>query len=166
MKPVYSPRCRSKIRTLLKYITVVFLFSALPANAENTESVWRKPDWMVISGASRHFRQHDKDWKEFNPGFGFEWESRQYTDINWIGGYYRNSYDRDTFYAGARWMPLAWGPVKFGIYTTALSGYHWPVAVLPAVSVGNDRVGANFVIAPSVGDDSGFIGIQLRIRLK
>lgn len=61
-------------------------------------------DWLTVSGVSHHFQPDRRDWREFNPGAGFE---RAFTGTPWVAtaGYFRNSYDSNTFYAGARWMP-------------------------------------------------------------
>jgi hypothetical protein len=77
-------------------------------------------------------------------------------------GYFRNSYDRNTFYAGARWMPLRSGPFRLGAFGLLASGYPSPILVLPAVSSQVGRVGANLVAIPNLPGYSGYLGLQLR----
>ncbi|HRH75289.1 MAG TPA: hypothetical protein PLM62_19550, partial [Zoogloea sp.] len=80
-------------------------------------------------------------------------------------GYFRNSYDRNTFYAGARWMPLALGPVRLGAFGLVATGYPSPVLVLPAASVQTGRVGVNLVAIPNLPGYSGYLGLQLRFAV-
>ena len=119
--------------------------------------------WLVVSGASRHFRQDERDWREFNPGLGFERAAR-WKDSWYVGGYFRNSYDRHALYAGLRWMPLRYGPVSFGGFALASTGYPSPVLVLPGFAVDTDRIGVNVVVVPNIGRYSGYVGMQLRVR--
>ena len=121
-------------------------------------------DWLSVSGASHHFQPHRRAWREFNPGVGFE---RSFNGTPWVAsaGYFRNSYDRDTWYLGGRWMPLAAGPFRFGAFGLLASGYPSPVLVLPAVSVEAGRVGANLVALPNLPGYSGYLGLQVRVAL-
>lgn len=122
-------------------------------------------DWLVLSGFSYHFKQDQRDWREDNPGIGMERESTKYNGLFWAGGYFRNSYDRDTVYAGVRWMPYRVGPVAFGAYALAATGYWSPVLAAPAISIEGKNVALNIVVVPNLPDHSGFIGTQLRFRL-
>lgn len=119
--------------------------------------------WVVISGASHHFRQSERDWREFNPGIGFE-RSTDTAGLYQVAGYFRNSYDKDAFYAGVRWMPWQWKNIRFGGYALASSGYPSPVLLLPGFSIEGEKVALNVVIAPNIRDYSGYIGLQLRVR--
>ena len=122
-------------------------------------------DWLVISGLSHHFQPDRRDWREVNPGLGLERESEEYTGLSWTAGYFRNSYDRHTVYAGARWMPWRLGPVQYGGYALAASGYPSPVLLLPGLSVEGKGVGLNLVVLPNLPGYSGYLGAQLRFRL-
>lgn len=131
-------------------------FTTSPALAEG---------WLVLSGASYHFRQDERDWREFNPGIGVEL-STSIPDVYQVVGYFKNSYDRHALHAGVRWMPLKWGPVSFGGYALAATGYPSPVLVLPGFSVESEKVGVNVVIAPNVREYSGYVGVQMRVRME
>ena len=121
-------------------------------------------DWLTVSGVSHHFQPDRRDWREFNPGAGFE---RAFTGTPWVAtaGYFRNSYDRNTFYAGARWMPLQAGPFRFGAFGLVGSGYPSPVLVIPTVAAEFGRVGANLVALPNLPGYSGYLGLQFRFAL-
>lgn len=144
------PPSRS-VRALL----ILSLFATLPAHADN---------WLVVSGASYHFRQDERDWREDNPGLGVELGTR-HPDLYQVVGMFKNSYDRVAFHAGVRWMPVHWGPLRFGGYALASTGYPSAVLVLPGFAVEHKRVGMNVVVAPNIGDYSGYVGVQLRFRV-
>lgn len=120
--------------------------------------------WLVLSGVSHHFQPERRDWRETNPGAGIE---KEFSGTPWVAtaGYFRNSYDRDTFYAGARWMPFALGPVRLGVFGLLASGYPSPVLVLPAASIQVGRVGANLVAIPNLPGYSGYLGLQVRFAI-
>ncbi len=121
-------------------------------------------DWLTLSGLSHHFQPDRRDWREVNPGAGLE---REFTGTPWTAsaGYFRNSYDRNTFYLGSRWMPLAAGPFRFGAFGLLATGYPSPVLVLPAVSAQIGRIGANLIALPNLPGYSGYLGLQLRFAL-
>lgn len=118
-------------------------------------------DWLTISGVSHHFQSDRRDWREVNPGFGME---REFTGTPWVtsAGYFRNSYDRNTFYLGGRWMPLGIGPVRLGAYGLLATGYPSPILILPAASIQAGRFGANLVALPNLPGYSGYLGLQIR----
>ena len=121
-------------------------------------------DWLTLAGLSHHFQPDRRDWREVNPGAGLE---REFTGTPWTAsaGYFRNSYDRNTFYLGGRWMPLAAGPFRFGAFGLLATGYPSPVLVLPVVSAQIGRVGANLIALPNLPGYSGYLGLQLRFAL-
>ena len=120
--------------------------------------------WLGLSGVSHHFQPDRRDWRESNPGAGIE---KEFTGTPWVAtaGYFRNSYDRNTFYAGARWMPLALGPLRLGAFGLIASGYPSPVLLLPAASIQVGRVGANLVAIPNLPGYSGYLGLQVRFAV-
>ncbi len=120
-------------------------------------------DWLVLSGYSYHFRDRD-EYRADNPGAG--WERREnLIPIAWMAGYYRNSYDRDTFYAGARWEPLNLGHVKLGAFVGLASGYWTPLVALPMASFEFGPIGFNLVAAPNIRDYAGYVGAQVKFKL-
>ena len=121
-------------------------------------------DWLTLAGLSHHFQPDRRDWRQVNPGAGLE---REFTGTPWTAsaGYFRNSYDRNTFYIGGRWMPLSAGPFRFGAFGLLATGYPSPVLVLPVVSAQIGRVGANLVVLPNLPGYSGYLGLQLRFAL-
>lgn len=129
-------------------------------------------NWLVVSGASYHFQREKHDWREVNPGLGFERTLHypDFEDLYLVGGYFKNSYDKHALHAGVRWMPWGWQwgkmRLKFGAYALASTGYPSPVLVLPGMTIEYDRVGANVVVAPNIRDHSGYVGVQVKFRLE
>lgn len=126
----------------------------------------RAADWLTISGLSYHFQQRQA-WREFNPGLGFE---RDMADAGhgswaWAVGFLRNSYDRNSVYAGVRWTPLMAGPLRFGVYGAVASGYSSRGLLLPVVTLEGRSFGLNLVALPNLPGESGFLGLQLRVAL-
>ena len=120
-------------------------------------------DWIAVSGASVHFERQN-EFRQWNPGLGWERSTADW-DGAWMAGYYRNSYDRDTVYAGARWTPIAWGSIRAGLFGAAISGYWTPIALLPTASIEGRRFGLNVVAAPTVREYVGYVGVQVKVRL-
>ncbi|MCB1894621.1 MAG: hypothetical protein H6945_16810 [Zoogloeaceae bacterium] len=123
-------------------------------------------DWLVISGLSHHFQQR-RDWREVNPGLGFERDHRdgRYGPWTFSAGYLRNSYDRPSLYVGGRWTPLALGPLRVGAFGLLASGYPSPVLLLPAITAEGRRFGINLLAVPNLPGYSGYVGAQVRIAL-
>jgi hypothetical protein len=92
------------------------IITAPAANAET---------WLNIGGASHHFTGGKPNhYREANPGIGLQGG----TDLlphraTWVAGYYRNSYDRDTAYAGIHIRAIDVGPLSLGAVAMAASGY-------------------------------------------
>lgn len=142
------------MRSIALLLTATAVLFSSAVRAEN--------DWLVISGAAYHFDRRD-ELRGDNPGAGWERPSEKWP-LSWMAGYYLNSYDRDTFYAGARWEPLRWEHVKLGVFVGAASGYDTPVVALPMASVEYGRVGINFVAAPTIGNYTGYVAAQVKFR--
>lgn len=124
-------------------------------------------DWFVLSGVSHHFQQR-RDWREINPGVGFERDHRRGPLGPWTfsAGYLRNSYDRASLYVGGRWTPLAIGPLRFGGFGLLATGYPSPVLVLPAAVIEGRHFGVNVLAVPNLPGYSGYVGAQIRFALE
>jgi hypothetical protein len=139
---------------LSRIAAALVALAALPAAAT---------DWLVVSGYSHHFKDRE-DFRAANPGLGWERPTDAWGG-SWMAGYYRNSYDRDTVYAGLRWEPLRWGPARLGVFAGLASGYWTPVVALPMLCIEAGRVGINLVAAPTIGEYVGYVGAQLKFRI-
>lgn len=134
----------------LPFLGLVMLAIALPVPAQAAD------DWLVITIGSRH---HKRGYNERNWGIGIE---RKISD-NWRmgAGTYRNSYYRQTLYAGVTYAPLRFGDWHLGGTALLVTGYESrPVVVpFPSISYEQKEWGLNFgPILPTV------VGVQLKLK--
>ena len=119
---------------------------------------------------------HTKAWarrqlNQDNPGFGIEYQFSP--DWSAAGGFYRNSYRRETGYMLGVWTPWhvaipAGLTASVGLAAGLVSGYRRsevPTAPLAAGAVLRLRTahgfGINLLAVPNTQSASGFIGLQL-----
>lgn len=123
--------------------------------------------WAVASLGSHHFT--DEHFNQHNYGAGFEYPT-SYRGVRAVGGFYDNSVNRTSVYAGATWLPVAFGPglVKVGLIGGVITGYSHPVLplVLPTMQIEHDRVGFNVYYAPKVKDGANVLGFQMKVKFK
>ena len=106
-----------------------------------------------------------------NPGLGIEY---QFTpDWSAAGGFYRNSYRRETAYMLGVWTPLHLGlpcglTANAGIAAGLVSGYRRPEVPTEPLAAGAvlrlrtaHGFGINLLAVPNTQSGSGFIGLQL-----
>ncbi len=133
---------------------------------------------LDVMVASHHIRP-TKQLDEFNPGLGVECVFHP----EWAAtaGYFRNSLDRPSFYAGAIYTPelLHRGWARLGVMGGIISGYNYgrfgvgphgstgPV-LAPAAMARVGRVGLNFILIPPIPQDHlpFTIGFQARYALR
>jgi hypothetical protein len=133
-------------------------------------------DFMLGSYHIRPYRHFD----EFNPGAGAEcWFTAQWAVA---AGYFRNSLDRPSFYAGAVYAPeqLHWGWFRLTAMGGVISGYNFgrfglggennrtgPV-LAPAAMTRFGRFGVNFILIPPIPQDNlpFTVGFQVKYRLR
>lgn len=123
--------------------------------------------WLVGTVASYHIGT-EKKYEQQNWGLGIE--QRMTETFAVTGGMYRNSNRRDSLYVGVAWMPIRYGWVSAGAAALLVSGYETAKnpelvkAVLPVVSVERKGYGINVPFVPKTKDNSGAIGLQLKVR--
>ena len=115
---------------------------------------------------------------EFDPGAGGEcWWSPQWGAA---AGYFRNSLDRPSFYAGAVYAPelLHWGWFRLTAMGGVISGYNFgrfgiggkdngtgPV-LAPAAMTRFGRFGVNFILIPPIPKDNLPFTVGFQIKYK
>lgn len=119
-------------------------------------------DWLVVSGASWHFEKRYQ-YRAENPGLGWE-RNLDEMPLSVMAGFYLNSYNRETVYAGARWEPFRWSHARLGLFGGVASGYWTPVVTMPILSLEYRRVGINIMAVPTIGEYIGCFGAQLKFR--
>ena len=125
--------------------------------------------WLTVPAYTYHadrLQGNGQRWNERNTGVGLELGTeRDMPSI--VLGMYRNSFNRDTQYAGVKWEPLRLGPLGFGAIAGLATGYRLPFVAGLATSL-TDKNGNGVVAiwAPkATPDTSAFVSLQLRIRL-
>jgi hypothetical protein len=135
---------------------VLLIIAFVAAVLAFSRSARATDDWLVVVVGSRHRQQ---GYNEHNWGLGIEHGVNDRWRV--IGGTYRNSFYRQTLYAGAVYMPLRSGDWRIGGTAMLATGYdrRFPVFVFPVVSYEQKEWGINFgPILPMV------VGVQLKFR--
>lgn len=141
-----------KTRSIAALMAVAMIAGAVPvsrpASAETA---------LDLHGLSRH-ADRSRHWQETNLGIGVEHNG-------WVAGYFRNSYNRDTFYAGAEWLPVKLGAVSLGARAALVTGYReTPVLAAAVAQYQPGRVGATLMFIPAISSKhTSVVSASLRI---
>jgi len=172
MLDLCKPRTRRSIRTAA--------IAAAVAAAASTPALgspclgW----WADVMLGSHHIHPY-KQFDDFNPGVGFECS----VTPQWAAsfGYFRNSLDRPSFYAGALYTPpfAHWGWFRLGAMGGIISGYNFGrfgvgpnnrtgLVLAPAAFAQFGRFGLNVILVPPIPDDNlpFTVGFQAKYRFK
>lgn len=164
---------------VLAYLAVIAAVVA-PSYGERTVAGELCPsgwwaDFMVGSHHVHPYRHFD----EFNPGVGLECSiTRQ-----WAGavGYFRNSLDRPSFYAGALYTPQLthWHWFQLGAMGGVISGYNYGrfgvggdhrtgLVLAPTAITQFGRFGVNFILIPPIHQNNlpFTVGFQVKYRVR
>lgn len=118
-------------------------------------------EFLTVPLASYHTQR--KGYNQINLGLGYE---RQ-IDERWSvgGGFYRNSYRRDSLYVGGAYMRWKVGEVRLGSSFGLVTGYGGilPLAAPTAVWDGK-KIGVAVMVTPPVSGKA-LVGVVLRWRL-
>lgn len=147
-----------------KIIGLILLVAATSAQAD----MWVNTPVLTYHESRR--RDTGEHWNENQHKEGLAWGVEfGRDDLSVIGGRYLNSYFRKTNYAGAKWMPLHAGPVRFGAVAGYASGYwrKFPVLAGLSASLTDERGNGLLLIGvpKTLPDTSAFINVQLRLRV-
>ena len=142
---------------MLSKILILFLLLLNTACAET---------WVSLGGVTQHFCT-TCGYNGFNPGLGVQQDFYS-DDLRLIGGVYYNSYYKASFYGGAAYQPLQYGPVKIGFVAGLVSNYpnlKVPAMALPVVSIEGDRVGVDILGGPSVANRTGLVTVNFKFKI-
>jgi hypothetical protein len=134
--------------------------------------------WADLWIASHHIHPN-REFDEFNPGIGIECARTP----QWAAaaGYFRNSLDRPSFYAGAIYSPqfAHWGWFRLGAMGGVISGYNFGrfgigadhrtgLVIAPAAITQFGRFGVSFILIPPIHENNlpFTIGFQARYRFR
>jgi hypothetical protein len=119
--------------------------------------------WADAMLGSHHIHPY-RDFDEFNPGIGVECS----VTSQWAAsaGYFRNSLNRPSFYAGAVYTPefAHWGWFRLGLMGGLISGYNygrWGIGpndstgpvLAPTVITRFGRFAVNLILIPPISED-------------
>jgi len=141
--------------------------------AKNQESANTASDgfslWINPGLISYHFNRN-AGYRERNWGFGIQ--SNLFEKVSVLAGNYINSDYARSNYAGLGWQPLSLYSVRVGFAVGVFNGYstmhngNWFAAILPLISIRNERVGVNFTLIPNYANRlDGAIAAQLILRV-
>lgn len=161
-----------------------FLFAAVLAVPGSIERAWAAGNpcpagWWADFMIGSHHIHPDRHFDDFNPGVGLECSLNR----RWAAaaGYFRNSLDRPSFYAGALFTPgfADWHWVRLGAMGGVITGYNYgrfgvggdhrtgplfaPVAITQF-----GRFGVNFILVPPIRQNNTpfTLGFQAKFRFK
>jgi hypothetical protein len=153
---------------VLQLALAIALFVALPAlsHAQDAEpEIQAKDRWLVLGGLSRHTCR-DCGFRERNPGLALQlptaWEDWRATF-----GTYVNSNDRQSYYAGAQWLPLRSTYVKAGAQLALISGYKEVKvvpALIPMIALEYKSVGTDIFLVPQIPGVSSAIFLTFKFK--
>lgn len=103
--------------------------------------------WLMSGFLSKHINS-DKDYNENNHGIGYK------TNDGYLAGLYRNSLNKNSFYAGKEFQtdPLIGDKLRLAIVLGLVSGYNKPVQplALPELLYGNKEHEVALGIVPPI----------------
>jgi hypothetical protein len=177
MRPVESRSLRfgAMVGLILLALIPTHRERALAAAPAPCKDGW----WADLMLGSYHIHPY-KHFDEVNPGAGLEcWFTSQWAAS---AGYFRNSLERPSFYAGALYAPrfLHWGWFRLSVMGGIISGYnygkfgiggennHTGPVLAPAAMTQFGRFGVKFILIPPIPSDNlpFTVGFQARYRFK
>jgi hypothetical protein len=160
------------------YLAVIAAATSIPSNGELAQAGAVCPDgWAADVMIGSHHIHPYRHFDEFNPGVGIECSITP----QWaaVVGYFRNSLDRPSFYAGALYTPefAHWRWFRLGAMGGVISGYNFgrfgvgsngrtgPVFAPTAITQFG-RFGMNFILIPPIHQDNlpFTVGFQAKYR--
>ena len=145
----------------------------VPARGPCAQGWWT--DFMIGS----HHIHPDRHFDDFNPGVGFECSLT--TQWAAAAGYFRNSLDRPSFYAGAVYTPqfAHWDWFRLGAMGGVISGYNFGrfgvgsknrtgAVLAPTAITQFGRFGVNFILIPPIRENHlpFTVGFQVKYRVR
>lgn len=103
--------------------------------------------WLMSGFLSKHINP-DKDFNENNYGIGYK------TNDGWLGGYYKNSLNKDSLYAGKEFQtdPIIGDKLRLAMVLGLVSGYNKPIQplALPEILYGNKEHELSLGVVPPI----------------
>jgi len=163
------------------YVGFIALTVAAPSSAERAWAGTPCPKgwWVDLMIGSYHIHPN-RQFDDFNPGIGLECALTPQWAVP--VGYFRNSLDRPSFYAGALYTPkfARWRWLRLGAMGGIITGYNYgrfgiggsnnrtgPL-LAPVAITQFGRFGVNIVLIPPIPQDNlpFTVGFQAKYRIK
>lgn len=120
-------------------LLLLFSTSAAAGDFWLTTGFWSKH----TSHESTYYKEHG-GYRENNTGIGGQYK-------NWTGGWFKNSMNRDSYYAMYLWRPVKLGIFSTGLAAGLLEGYEGPpVGLAPVASLEGRHFGFDLVFIPKI----------------
>jgi hypothetical protein len=159
-------------------VWIIAIATAVPGSGERAQAGELCPAgwWADVMVGSHHIHPY-RNFEDFNPGVGLECS----VTPKWAAsvGYFRNSLDRPSFYAGAIYTPefAHWGWLRLGAMGGIISGYNYGrygvgpgnstgLVLAPTAITQFGRFAVNFILIPPIrADNLPFtVGFQAKYR--
>lgn len=125
--------------------------------------------WLTTGFVSYHF-QTDQHLRNDNAGAGLEYRYSSNSAI--AAGRFNNSDWQTTRYAALFYQPVKWRKASLGGVIGLFDGYPrmnnggWFIAVIPAISIEYQRLGANLAVIPTFHNKlHGALSLQFKFKL-
>jgi enoyl-CoA hydratase/carnithine racemase len=180
----YEEGAMLKLKNLVKAVIFLFILYASHSFAQVNSETSTGNYYLVVSGFSKHFNADPKydqnPLNEKNWGLGLEYQFAKPSEqtMQWLLniGEYRDSLNTNAFYAGGAGFYEVYRNTSFYWQIGLQAAYFQSpsynsgngfLAVLPAMSLGTDKIAANVVIAPRFAQwmDAGVVYLQLKLKL-
>jgi hypothetical protein len=141
------------------FFIVCVIFALYISDARADESVWG-----TITIRSYHSNR-EPHYHESNPGLGVEVPVAK--DTRLVTGFYDNSFNHETIYAGASYTPLSAGNFHFGGVGAFVSGYQHSIALGAfVIEYEKNNYGANVLFVPKISDkfNTSVVALQLKFH--
>jgi hypothetical protein len=171
----FSTALLTFFRLLLLSFIAVFTTLSIAQNSINTsatEEITPENSWLIVGGIARHTCR-TCGFRESNPGVAVQWKSPWFEELTGLqntrltAGGYINSNNRNSVYAGAQWLPYAYGPVKLGLQGVVITGYlkqSVTPTLLPVVTLETRYLGADLFLVPKLADVSAAAFLTFKVR--
>ncbi len=156
--------------SLLRWRLVLVALIATPTfclaqEAQPLPESQAKDRWIVLGGLSRHSCR-DCGFRERNPGLALQLPT-PWDDWRATFGTYVNSNDRQSYYAGAQWLPLRSAYVKAGAQLALISGYKEikvVPALIPMIALEYQSFGADLFLVPQIPGVSSALFLTFKFK--
>lgn len=125
--------------------------------------------WLVATARSYH-ADRKAEYNEKNSGVGLEYQFDK--DIAAVAGEYKNSFANKSTYYGVLYTPFYAGSFKAGVLAGEINGYilkeprAYGFVAVPMIVWEGTKVGVNMLFVPPIGNGTGVLGFQFKVKFE